>query len=52
MTALTNAERQRKLREERIAAGLKEVRNLWCHPDDEARIRAYAERLAKKRPRG
>lgn len=49
MTAKTNAERQRELRQNRLEQGLKEVRNLWCHPDDEAHIRDYAERLAKQR---
>jgi hypothetical protein len=29
--------------------GLKEIRNLWAHPDDEQRIRVYAEKLARQR---
>lgn len=51
MIAKTNAERQRELRQNRLEQGLKEVRNLWCHPDDEARIREYAEKLARQRER-
>jgi hypothetical protein len=49
MPAKTNAERQRELRQNRLEQGLKEVRNLWCHPEDEARIRDYSDRLAKQR---
>jgi hypothetical protein len=49
MTAQTNAERQEALRQRRITQGLKELRNLWAHPDDEEAIRAYAAKLAKKR---
>jgi hypothetical protein len=51
LIAKTNAERQRELRQNRLEQGLKEVRNLWCHPDDEAKIREYAERLARQRLR-
>lgn len=49
MTAKTTNERQREMRERREASGLKEVRNLWCHPDDEAAVKNYAAKLAKKR---
>lgn len=51
MTAKTTNERQREMRERREAAGLKEVRNLWCHPDDEAPVKAYAAKLQRKRER-
>jgi hypothetical protein len=43
------AQRIKELRQRRRALGLKEVRNLWTHPDDEQAIRDYAERLARKR---
>ena len=49
MTAKTTNERQRALVERRRDAGLKEVRNLWCHPDDEPAIREHAAKLARKR---
>lgn len=49
MTAKSTAERQQALRKARRDAGLKEVRNLWCHPDDEPQIRALAEKLRRKR---
>jgi hypothetical protein len=51
MLAKTTAQRQRELRQNRLAQGLKEVRNLWCHPDDEAAIREHAEKLARRRDR-
>jgi hypothetical protein len=41
----TNAERQSALRESRHKQGLKEVRNLWCHPEDEAAVREHVTRL-------
>jgi hypothetical protein len=49
--AKTTAQRQRELRQNRLAQGLKEVRNLWCHPDDEVAIREHAEKLARRRAR-
>ena len=49
MTAKTAAERQQALRLRRTEAGLKQIRNLWAHPDDEAAIREHAEKLARKR---
>lgn len=49
MTAKTTNERQQDLVARRRAAGLKEVRNLWCHPDDETAIREHAAKLARKR---
>lgn len=47
--AKTNAERQAALHQRRTEAGLKQVRNLWCHPDDEPAIKALAAKLARKR---
>ena len=38
----TATERQKTFRLSRLAAGLKEIRNLWSHPEDEPRIRDYA----------
>jgi hypothetical protein len=49
VTAKTNAERQRDMRQSRAEAGIKEIRNLWCHPDDEAAIREFAAKLQRKR---
>lgn len=51
MTAKTNAERQRALRDTRRAAGLVRL-ELWLHPDDHARVRAYADRIAREREKG
>lgn len=45
----TDAQRQDVYRKRRTASGLKEVRNLWVHPDDEQAIRQYAAKLAAKR---
>ena len=49
VTAKTSAERQQALRLRRTDAGLKQIRNLWCHPDDEAAIREHADKRARKR---
>lgn len=49
--AKTVAERQEALKQRRRAAGLKEYRNLWGHPDDEEATRAYVARLLRKRQR-
>ena len=46
---LTAAQRQARMRRERDAAGLVEVRNLWAHPDDVDAIRQHARDLAEKR---
>ena len=51
MTAKTTAERQEALRQSRRALGLKEVRNLWCYPEDEAKIRKFAAKLREKHKR-
>ena len=45
----TTAQRQAKMRRERDAAGLVEVRNLWAHQDDVEAIRQHARELANKR---
>ena len=45
----TNAQRVAKVAAAKIAAGLKQIRSLWAHPDDIPAIRAYAAKLAKKR---
>ena len=46
---LSTAQRQAKMRRERDAAGLVEVRNLWAHQDDVDAIRQHARDLAEKR---
>ena len=40
MTAKTPTERQKAHAERKRAAGLREVRSLWAHPDDHAKLRA------------
>lgn len=52
MPAKTTAQRQRELRQNRREKGLKEVRNLWCHPSDIQSIRDYAKSLAEQRNQG
>lgn len=47
--ALTDLQRQERLRERRARDGLKEVCNLWVHPADEPAIRAFALKLSAKR---
>lgn len=49
MTPAQNAERQRRYRKARDAAGLVEVRNLWVHPQDVEAIKRFARELAEKR---
>jgi hypothetical protein len=46
--AKTTLERVRELRERRRAAGLAPL-TLYAHPQDHDAIRAYAERLQRKR---
>lgn len=41
------ADRKRRMAEQ----GLKEIRNLWAHPDDHAAIKAHAARLTSARLR-
>lgn len=50
MSAKSGAERQNGFRERMKKQGLKEIRNLWAHPDDETKIKEYVARLNKKRP--
>jgi len=50
MTAKTDAERQRTLRQNRTAAGLVRL-ELWAHPADHAQIKAYAAKLQHRRER-
>ena len=49
MTAQTTAQRVAKVAEAKRAAGLKQVRSLWAHPDDHPAIREHAAKLARKR---
>ena len=47
--SLTISERQRAYKARHRAAGRKEVRNLWAHPDDVPAIKALADKLNGKR---
>lgn len=49
MTAQTPAQRQAAYVQRMKDAGLKQIRNLWAKPKDEARIRAYVARLNRSR---
>ena len=49
MTAKTGAQRVTDSKARKIAAGMREVRSLWAHPDDHAAIREAAAKLARKR---
>ena len=49
MIPKTATERQKAFRLSRLAAGLKEIRNLWAHPEDVPSIRDYAAQLHQKR---
>ena len=49
MTAKTNAERQRQYRDRKAQEGETEIRGIYAHPDDHQAVKAYAERLARKR---
>jgi urease alpha subunit len=49
MTAQTTKQRQDALKARRAAEGLKELRSLYCHPEDNARVRAYVARLNAQR---
>ena len=51
MTPQTPTDRQRAYKARHRAAGRKEVRNLWAHPDDHAAIKAFAYNLNRKRDR-
>lgn len=48
-TSKTTTERVETFRARQRAARLKEVRNLWAHPEDHAAIKALAQRLRDKR---
>lgn len=47
----TIAQRQQSWRDARRARGLKELRNLWVHPDDEQAVRELAAKLQARRER-
>lgn len=42
---LSNRERQEDLRARRAMLGMTEVRGVYLHPDDHARLKRYAKRL-------
>lgn len=50
MTARTTLERVAALRARRAAAGLTEVRGIFLAPEQHVQLKAYATRLARKRP--
>ena len=43
----TTADRQRELRARRLSEGLTEVRGIYSKPEDHAKIKAYAKKIAK-----
>lgn len=45
MAAQTNQERQEALRARRSMLGMTEVRGIYLHPDDHARLKRFAKRL-------
>jgi hypothetical protein len=47
----TPAERQEARRKRLLMEGLIEVRGIFLHPDQHAELKAYAQKLAKKRPK-
>lgn len=49
MTAQTPAERQEARRKRLLMEGRTEVRGIFLHPDQHAELKAYAQKLAKKR---
>lgn len=49
MSSKTTADRQRELRARRLSEGLTEVRGIYAKPDDHAKIKAYAKKLAAKK---
>lgn len=49
LVAKSNAQRLTDFRNRNKAAGLKELRNLWAHPDDHESIKKFAESLAQLR---
>lgn len=42
---LSNRERQEALRARRAMLGMTEVRGVYLHPDDHAKLKRYAKRL-------
>jgi hypothetical protein len=42
---LSNRERQEALRARRAMLGMTEVRGIYLHPDDHAKLKRYAKRL-------
>ena len=42
---LSNRERQEALRARRAMLGMTEVRGIYLHPDDHARLKRFAKRL-------
>jgi Protein of unknown function (DUF3018) len=48
--AKTSAQKMQKLRDKMRAAGFKLVQ-VWVHPGDESRVKAFVERLTAKRKR-
>jgi len=45
VTAQSTKERQESLRARRAMLGMTEVRGIYLHPDDHARLKRYAKRL-------
>ncbi len=45
----TTAERQKAFRETQKKRGLKEIRNLWSHPDDHETIKQFVNQLNNHR---
>lgn len=45
MTAQSTRERQESLRARRAMLGMTEVRGVYLHPDDHAKLKRYAKRL-------
>lgn len=52
MNTKTVNDRQKEFRSRMKEQGLKEIRSLFAHPDDIDRIRAYADRMTRKRLKG
>lgn len=51
MTAQTNQERQEAMRARRLMLGMTEVRGMYLHPDDHARLKRFAKRIQAQRLR-
>ena len=49
MTAKTNAQKQADLRDRRLAEGKTEVRGIYARPEEHAKIKEYAKKLAAKK---